>query len=115
MAPTCGFGPASTSGPRFAPVPTATTAKWFKRLDAMDRVTINRCPHLDVQTSSRVIVRCHHGFATGGYLRPPTALAMTSKETMRAEMAWMLIRSLARLDNGMVSVGLNAELLVTDT
>jgi hypothetical protein len=49
------------------------------------------------------------------YLRPPTALAMTSRETMSAEMAWMLMRSLARLDNGMVSVGLNAELFVTDT
>ena len=55
------------------------------------------------------------GAPLGGYLRPPTALAMTSRETMRAEIAWMLMRSLARPDRGMVSVGLNAELLVTDT
>ena len=49
------------------------------------------------------------------YLRPPTALAMTSKETIRAELAWMPISSLARLDSGIVSVGLKAELLVSDT
>ena len=49
------------------------------------------------------------------YLRPPTALAMTSRETMSAELAWTAISSLARLDKGIVSVGLNAELLVTDT
>jgi hypothetical protein len=40
---------------------------------------------------------------------------MTRRETIRAEMAWMLMRSLARLDRGMVSVGLNAELFVTGT
>lgn len=49
------------------------------------------------------------------YLSPPTALAMTSKETMSAELAWMPMSSLARLDKGIVSVGLKAELLVSDT
>ena len=34
---------------------------------------------------------------------------------MRAEMARTLMSSLARLDKGMVSVGLNAVLLVTET
>ena len=32
---------------------------------------------------------------------------------MRAEMAWTLMSSLARLDKGMASVGLNAVVLVT--
>ena len=34
---------------------------------------------------------------------------------MRAELAWMPMSSLARLDRGIVSVGLKAELLVTET
>ena len=61
---------------------------------------------------------CHPGrrqFDRTHYLRPPTALAITKRDTMRAELAWMPISILARLDRGIVSVGLNAELLVIET
>ncbi len=34
---------------------------------------------------------------------------------MSAELAWMPMRSLTRLDRGIVSVGLKAELFVSDT
>ena len=46
--------------------------------------------------------------------RAPTARAMTSSEVIRAAVAWMPMRILARLVRGMVSVGLNALELVVD-
>lgn len=50
-----------------------------------------------------------------GQCRMLTARAMTRSEVRRAETLSRLIRSLARVDRGMVSVGLKAVELVTDT
>lgn len=50
-----------------------------------------------------------------GQCRMLTARAITSSEVSRAETLWMLIRSFARVDSGIVSVGLNAVELVTET
>lgn len=44
----------------------------------------------------------------------PTARATTSREVSSAAVAWVPISSLARLVNGIVSVGLNALELVSD-
>lgn len=44
-----------------------------------------------------------------------TARAITRREVKRAEMLWTLIMSLARVESGMVSFGLKAVELVTDT
>jgi hypothetical protein len=51
----------------------------------------------------------------GRYFRPLTALAITSTETMSADMHCTLMRSFARVESGIVSVGLNAVELVTET
>ena len=48
-------------------------------------------------------------------LLDPQAIAISVPYEIRAELAWMPISSLARLDSGIVSVGLKAELLVSDT
>ncbi len=45
---------------------------------------------------------------------PLTAFAMTSNETTSADMHWTLISSFARVDKGIVSVGLNAVEFVTE-
>lgn len=50
-----------------------------------------------------------------GQCRMLTARAITRSEVHRAETLWMLIRSFARVDSGIVSVGLNAVEFVTDT
>ena len=47
--------------------------------------------------------------------REPTARAMTSREMSNAEVACTPISALARIDSGMVSVGLKALELVSDT
>ena len=51
----------------------------------------------------------------GSYLSPLTALAITRSETMSADVDWTLMSSLARVDSGMVSVGLKAEEFVSET
>ena len=48
------------------------------------------------------------------YCRAPTARAMTSSEVSSAAVPSMPMSTLARLVSGMVSVGLNALLLVVD-
>lgn len=48
------------------------------------------------------------------YCRAPTALAMTSNEVSKAAVACIPIRTFARLVRGIVSVGLNALLLVVE-
>ena len=47
----------------FAPVANHEDRQLVQRIDAMDGVTIKRCQQLDVQTSARLVGRCHHGFA----------------------------------------------------
>jgi hypothetical protein len=53
--------------------------------------------------------------ASGPYRMAPTARAMISRLVSSAAVACTLIKALARVVRGMVSVGLNALELVTDT
>ncbi len=50
-----------------------------------------------------------------GQCRMLTARAITRSDVNRAETLWMLIKSFARVDSGIVSVGLKAVEFVTDT
>ncbi len=61
--------------------------------------------HIKRTTKRRTLTQC----------RMLTARAITRSEVSRAETLWMLMRSFARVDSGIVSVGLNAVEFVTDT
>ena len=84
-------------------------------------VTANRGRGFVAAVSAEPLVRrrrVHIGpRADGGvhWPRLPTPFAITSTEMTRAEVDSMPIRIFARVESGMVSVGLNAEELVNDT
>lgn len=87
---------------------------WAAACDATDRSATAGRPPDDTFAEDRV-AGAAGAVRRGGQCRMLTARAITRSEVSRAETLWMLINSFARVDRGIVSVGLNAVEFVTET